>query len=145
MGMEHLRCACVCLVLRRLHVSPQGKTVTFELRRPEEGSETRFVQLDRTFQAIENPVAYSVKVLPPRLCRDKTACDVVVLTVVLQPNGFDHVRPDARTLHTACYSRAMKLIQLADSLNRKSAPHATSLPILHRRHEAGRRGRRHTC
>eukprot|EP00752_Nemacystus_decipiens_P007225 g6466.t1 len=39
----------------------QGKTVTFELRSPEAGSETRSVELDRTFPSTENPVVYRVK------------------------------------------------------------------------------------
>ncbi|CAM9625897.1 unnamed protein product [Ectocarpus fasciculatus] len=39
----------------------QGKTVKFELRSPEAGSETRSVELDRTFPSTENPVAYRVK------------------------------------------------------------------------------------
>ena len=39
----------------------QGKTVTFEIRGPENGSETRKVELDRTFPATENAVLYGVK------------------------------------------------------------------------------------
>lgn len=49
------------LFVRRVPVT-QGKTVKFELRSPEAGSETRLVELDRTFPSTENPVVYRVKV-----------------------------------------------------------------------------------
>eukprot|EP00904_Undaria_pinnatifida_P001332 jgi/Undpi1/1119/HiC_scaffold_10.g04581.m1 len=39
----------------------QGKTVTFEIRGPEDGSDTRKVELDRTFPATENAVLYGIK------------------------------------------------------------------------------------
>lgn len=51
------------VVRRRCDVfSTQGKTITFELRSPDEGSSMRKVVLDRTFPATENPVLYAVKV-----------------------------------------------------------------------------------
>ena len=42
----------------------QGKTITFGIRSPEEGSDLRSVELERTFPSTENPVVYALKVRP---------------------------------------------------------------------------------
>ncbi|CAM9993561.1 unnamed protein product [Ascophyllum nodosum] len=39
----------------------QGKTITFGIRSPEEGSDLRSVELERTFPSTENPVVYALK------------------------------------------------------------------------------------